>query len=249
MTQRHPADMTRRGPKHWLKNLLRRFGYDLVRAGVPDPRPLNLLELAVTARLADPAPFYFVQIGANDGVRSDPLRPLILKHALPGLLIEPLPDYFDALRRNYADQTDLVFEQTAIGASEGTLELARFKPDAPIHDDMHGLASSDTTRMERFARERGLDSHLEKVSVPCTRLGALMKKHAIAAIDLLQIDVEGHEYVILRDIFGEGIFPGIIHYEFLHLTPADRIAAEKLLLDHGYAYGYASIDVLAIREA
>jgi len=245
---RHPADMTRRGAKWLFKRVLQHFGFDLIRTRSVANRPLDLLELAVTARLVAPSPFFFVQIGANDGVRSDPLRGLVLQHQLSGLLIEPLPDYFEALRRNYEGQPGLIFEQMAVGVSDGTLELTRFKPDAPIHDEMHGLASSDTGRMAEFARARGLSAHLETVTVPCARLSTLLKKHSIGDVDLLQIDVEGHEYAILRNVFEEGIFPGIIHYEFLHLSRADRIAAEKLLHNHGYAYGYATIDVLAIRE-
>lgn len=245
---RHPADMTKRGAKWLLKSLLQRFGLDLIRTRSVANRPLNLLELAVTARLVAPSPLFFVQIGANDGVRSDPLRPLVLQHQLSGLLIEPLPDYFEALVRNYDGQQGLIFEQMAVCDKDGTLELARFKSDAPIHDEMHGLASSDTERMSRFAREKGLADHLETVTVPCARLSTLLHKHDIHQVDLLQIDVEGHEYIILRDMFDEGIYPGIIHYEFLHLSRGDRIAAEQLLHDHGYAYGYATIDVLAIRE-
>ena len=48
-------------------------------------------------------PFTFVQIGANVAATSnDPLYPApLLKKNWRGVLLEPLPDYYDELRRNY----------------------------------------------------------------------------------------------------------------------------------------------------
>ena len=92
--------------KKLLKTFFRSVGFDIVKwapgyhcvlypiAGVE----LSPLELVVP-QLAAAGDFYFVQIGANNGVRNDPLRSLILKYHLRGLLVEPLTDMFDELKK------------------------------------------------------------------------------------------------------------------------------------------------------
>lgn len=47
--------------------------------------------------------FFFLQIGANDGRRADPLRKLVMRHKLTGLAVEPLPDIFMELKKIIAD--------------------------------------------------------------------------------------------------------------------------------------------------
>src|SRR5262249_35234617 len=104
-----------------VRQSLNRFGYDVVRyAGESCDHPLNVLEIAVRERLQRQTDFFFVQVGANDGVRSDPLRSLVLEHRLAGLLIEPLPDQYARLRENYAGQPQLRFENCAVAEHDGT---------------------------------------------------------------------------------------------------------------------------------
>lgn len=43
----------------------------------------------------------FVQIGADDGRRNDPIHDLVTRHNLAGLAIEPLPDLFVELKKTY----------------------------------------------------------------------------------------------------------------------------------------------------
>jgi hypothetical protein len=44
----------------------------------------------------------YVQVGAFDGVSDYPTYPLIEKHGLQGILVEPQRDAFERLRANYA---------------------------------------------------------------------------------------------------------------------------------------------------
>ena len=48
-----------------------------------------------------PDDFFFVQIGANDGINHDPLHEYVTKYNLSGLVVEPQPDVFELLRKNY----------------------------------------------------------------------------------------------------------------------------------------------------
>ena len=62
---------------------------------------LNIFDLAATAlRVKNHGQVTFVQVGANDGYRFDPLRKHIVAYHWPGLLIEPQPDVFAELKQN-----------------------------------------------------------------------------------------------------------------------------------------------------
>ena len=233
--------------KAFLKSLLRRVGFDIVRYQPTGARPINILDLAVRARLVDNPDFLFLQVGANDGVRHDPIRDLVLEFQLRGILLEPLPDMFEELRANYACQPQLQLVNAAVSAGEEHLTLARFRADAPVHDDLHGLASIDIGRIEEFARDRGLLEYVEQVQVECVTFEQLAADHDIASLDLLMIDVEGHEWELLQAAFQAGLKPVIVFMEFLHLSPLDRWNAEQLLADRGYDVTYTGIDLVGVQ--
>jgi len=70
--------------------------------------------------------------------------------------------------------------------------------------------------------------------VKCVTLKDLLQKYNIKNIDLLQIDVEGHEYKIIRSIDFNVIRPKIIHYENKHLNIDDNKECVALLKAKGY---------------
>jgi hypothetical protein len=83
------------------QSAIRSWGYDVVRLPHQVSHPIDMVELLVRDTLQRDSQFFFVQVGANDGIRDDALRPSVLKHQLSGVLIEPLPDLFAKLQRNY----------------------------------------------------------------------------------------------------------------------------------------------------
>ena len=127
--------------KSIVKSFLQKTGYDLVRFSPELNRPFPVLPMLVSEKLKRGEPFYFVQVGANDGVLDDPLRELIYQHHFPGLLIEPLPDLFERLKTNYAGEHQLVYENVAILDREGPVEIHRIRSDADVPGHWHGIAS------------------------------------------------------------------------------------------------------------
>jgi FkbM family methyltransferase len=57
--------------------------------------------------------FFFVNIGANDGVVADPIYPFIAKYGWRGIAVEPVPYVFEQLRQNYAG-FDVILENAAV---------------------------------------------------------------------------------------------------------------------------------------
>jgi len=234
--------------KSLFKGLLRHLGLDLVRYAPDTLSPPQLLQLAVELEASKVDRFFFIQVGANDGRRDDPVHELIKSHGLHGLLVEPLPYFFEALQRHYADCAGLAFEQVAIArdASETTIYHLPHTGDTP--DWAHGLASMDRGRLEAELAKHQWDSAIESTTVPAMTFGALREKHGIKDLNLLLIDTEGYDYEILSMAMESGLRPRIIQYEFLHLSPDDRIRAKRLLIASGYGVIDLEIDTLAIRN-
>jgi len=84
--------------------------------------------------------FFFAQIGANDGQRNDPINTYVRKYGWSGILIEPQPKVFDALVKNYSDQKGLIFENIAVGETDGEIEL--FSIDEGESDEWHNLIAT-----------------------------------------------------------------------------------------------------------
>ena len=136
--------------------------------------------------------------------------------------MEPLPDVFDRLRATYADRPELVFENVAINDVPGETDFYRH----PLWDDCSGLQI--TTRRQRRAGDL-----IIKTRVVCMTLQQLLEKHKITAIDLLQIDTEGFDYNIIKQIPWQRIKPKIIHYEHKHLKHTQN-DCKRLLEAQGY---------------
>jgi FkbM family methyltransferase len=58
--------------------------------------------------------FFFVNIGASDGVIADPIYPFMASHRPTGIAVEPVPYVMERLKQNYRDFPGIVFEQVAV---------------------------------------------------------------------------------------------------------------------------------------
>jgi FkbM family methyltransferase len=224
----------------------------------------DLLGNAVATLMRTTAKPFFVQVGGFDGVSFDPLRQQIVDKDLAGLIVEPIPQYFEQLKSLYAGSRSVTPVNCAIAEDNGERVIWRFNPVAvergllPAH-----FAGISSFVMEDLLKDTGvlgrsspnaettaaLRSLLQPVTVPCRTMDTLLAEHGVESVDILQIDTEGYDFIILK-LFDLGKYrPGIVHYEHQHLSPADREAAEALLRSHGYAIQRNLYDTLAVRDA
>ncbi len=232
--------------KPYVKAGFHALGFDIIRY-VPDlNRPFDVLSLVVREHLERNPAFFFVQVGANDGILDDPLRKLILEHNLSGLLIEPLPDLFERLVENYANSQGLIFENVAIDTKPGAVPIYRVMKNAPTPKHWDGIASFDK---KHLIKEGVHESYIETLEVKAVTMQFLLSKHSIKRIDLLQVDTEGYDYVILKSVLEAGFLPKIINYEHCHLVPKIRFACKHLLESKGYQFLEVGKDTLAVQLA
>jgi len=225
------------------------------RVGASDPVYRGLLRLAGEHG----RPLRFVQVGANDGLRNDPIREFVIDGGWEGILVEPLPGVFELLRRNYSRaQERLRFVNAAISAP-GTPALQLYTLRASFlatlgeerRLDLLRKASTEREHLLRFIDEPvDAETVIERIEVPCMSYGELLQTHAPDwdRVDLLVLDVEGHEPEILRSLQSGGIRPNAILYESEHLGEQEEtIAAE--LRERGYRIESLAEDSLAVSVA
>lgn len=182
--------------------------------------------------------FFFVQIGANDGVTMDPIHKHILKFDWQGILVEPVKFYFEQLVENYEGQNGLKFENIAITEKEGERDFFRL----PIRRSkfLHmvggaGLGSlSKYNLLKRWWRIPFVKKTIVREKVYCMTLNGLLEKHYVKKLDLLLIDAEGYDKKIVEQIDFNRLKPAIVVFEHDNMEKNERGQCENLLKFHGY---------------
>ena len=188
------------------------------------------LDELISARGSKPG-FFFIQIGANDGVTDDVIRPYILKYGWSGILVEPLADVYEKLKKNYRHQKGLTFINAAVTPEAGVVEFWRH-PELP---QCSGLGVR--TRLQHRAS-------MEKVLVRGVTMSSVMESR-IGDVDLVQIDTEGFDDQVITGIPFERCRPRALRWEHKHLKMGLRQELEKKLGGLGYGFIWEAHDTVA----
>jgi len=192
-----------------------------------------------------------MQVGANDGIMNDPIFPLIHKHSLRGVFVEPQRDSFARLKENYSplDKSNFIFINAAIAPSDGFRPLYRIRAEPHVPEWALGLASFDRDILRRHAAwseaPSDLESLIEIEEVRTISFASLFDEFEIGHIDFLQIDVEGYDAEIIRLFDVPSRKPAIVRFEHKHLCPKDFEFCLKLLVGEGYKITFSGTDTLA----
>jgi FkbM family methyltransferase len=215
----------------------------------------SLLEQVKASR----SDIFFLEVGAMDGVSYDPLHEHIVANSWRGMLIEPLPDMFQQLRHTYRQFPHLILENVAIADAAGTATMLRVSSDAVekglVPAWAKGISSFYADRNELGNAEYSssileqIRPHVIREVVKCETLNNLMVKHNVRKIDILQIDVEGHDYHVLKQFDFERFQPAAVRMEFCALPAQEQQLTRSLLEKHGYETLQLSDDLLAWRPA
>jgi FkbM family methyltransferase len=188
----------------------------------------------------------YLQIGAFDGISGDPIYPLIERHSLRGIVVEPQKDAFERLKSNYAHFHGFHFVNAAIADHDGWSTLYRIKPEAQGPEWLHQIASFDRSVLMKHAQMvPGLESIIQTEEVQCLTFSTLFKQLGLERIDMLQIDAEGFDAKLL-DWFEIGVRkPPIVRFEHKHLSTEDHEHAIAALVENGYGITAVGTDTLA----
>lgn len=207
-----------------------------------------------------PKNFFFVQIGANDGRKNDPIYNFVTKYSLSGILIEPQKEVFEKLKKNYAAYNNLIFDNVAISNKDGVQRIYSIKKsfqeiyNKELGDDAASIASFKKShivkhlkRHEDFFRDKNIDDYIEEIEIESLSFASLIKKHNIKNIDVLQIDTEGFDFEIIKMFNFELFSPSLICYENKHLSEKEQKECIKLLENENYKLFIGKKDTCAFK--
>src|SRR5262249_30577305 len=144
----------------------------------------------------------FVQIGAYDGIAGDPIRPLLrMKPAWMGVLLEPQSDVFARLKNNYAnDASRLQFINAAVSDKRGK-SLLYYLPEQEVERLHLPNWSKETASFDReHLRRHFPEARVAERPVDVITFADAAARLSKGRVDLVVIDVEGHESAIIPSI-------------------------------------------------
>lgn len=139
----------------------------------------------------------FVEAGANDGIRQSNTLYFEACRGWTGVLIEGVPELYEACRRNRPHAKVVWAALTSPGMVPGTVNLRyaglmsvikggmRFQGE----EDDHIQVGCDIQKLTTY-----------EVSAPCATLSGILDEQGITRIDLLSLDIEGFEAPALRGL-------------------------------------------------
>lgn len=186
-----------------------------------------------------------VVIGAMDGCTFDHLVGYFTMYEWSGLFVEPIPYLFDKMKRFHESldyKPDCKYENCAIADYDGITQMLTidysavesgiihkcFAGMSAIYPPKNGLASEgDAEVVEKYGKI---------INVNCKTLKTLFKKHDIRHIDILQIDAEGWDYKIVKQLDFAFYRPKLIRTEYINLDEQEKKDIINFFSSKGYIY-------------
>ncbi len=194
-----------------------------------------------------------LQVGANDGIFSDPLYPYFLRQPnVRGILIEPQREPFNKLVELYRGHTNVTCVNAAIAAEAGEITLW----SVDLGSDPFGKSLA-RTKPERFSYAMWRRPHRRFTGYEVVQetVSAVTLKEAIedqslepGQIDALFTDTEGSDVEVVDQLLNSGARPRVIQYE--HVIADDEAVFEtnRRLADAGYDLSWSFRDIFAVRR-
>lgn len=176
-------------------------------------------------RLADLQPRTYLDVGANEGAWT--AHAMATSASVSVHAFEPVPSTFEHLRRRFADDPRVQLNAVAL-TSDGVAELPVWT------DESRGAAMSSAVAPPAAGSRR--------VDVPAMSGDDYVRAAGIESIDLVKIDVEGHEMEVL-DGFSDTLASGhvdVVQFEFtLWAAIGKRWLADyaEVFVSHGFEIG------------
>lgn len=188
-------------------------------------------------------PVYFLQVGAMDGQSYDPIYPYVRAYGWHGVLVEPLPDMIERLQSNYEGSEGLVFENVAITEQVETKKLYRVTLENIVKhklpDWLKGMSTFSDTKLKDYKK------YVTIQPVSCMPLMDLIERNKLPRIDVFQIDTEGYDYKVFKQLDFSAYRPSIINLEVINLQASEIEAIQRTLDEQGYFYYRYEFDLIA----
>lgn len=194
----------------------------------------------------DKQDFFFMQVGAFDGVTGDPMAAYIQKYHWKGILLEPQTEHYRKLVAHYQGREGLTILNMALSDTDEKRRLYYVRTkDQRLPDWAEQLSSFSKAIITRHEAEiPGIKDLIESKEVSCITFQGIIDRYGLEKIDLLHIDTEGYDFEIIKMIPWMKYHPGIIYYEHKHLSQKDRDDCHLFLIEKGYRISVQQQDTI-----
>jgi FkbM family methyltransferase len=192
--------------------------------------------------------FKFVQVGANDGKSFDYLYDFVTGRSSVGLVMEPVEQYFKELKSNYNDFPNIKCINVAVHDTLSEVGIFKINPEFEhlYPDWVRGSASFNSSHLTNCLAKVDFE-HLTEETVQAKNINKILEESFLpGSVDYLQIDTEGYDYKVLRQIDFSIFKPSIIRFEFVNLTDEEKDKSNKLLKIYNYYLFDEGNDKIAI---
>lgn len=195
----------------------------------------------------------FIHAGANDGTTNDWLYQQIILNQWIGVCLEPQKEMYGLLEEVYKDYKFVVTLNAALSNTSGMRKIYYFQypENKTLNDLCNKLASFERATLEKNLKTEilkfpslsgflipNMDQYIYEESVICYTIEQLLVENLNQKLDLLSLDIEGHEFEIISSIDFNKVKPHYIFFEFFHLSETSKEASIKLLKNNGYELTY-----------
>lgn len=185
-------------------------------------------------------PVFLVDVGVNKGQSIDFF--LGLGCTLRVLGFEPNKKLYNRLQKKYSNNPNIRIINKGVSESSGTL---LFQENVLDETSTFETLNYDSEYLQKKARVLGVKPTAiitNKYEVKVLALNSYFEQEGITNVDVLKIDVEGHELSVLRGLFTDPkVYPKIrfiqleSHSDDMYLHAGNNSGhIEKLLKDNGF---------------
>lgn len=208
------------------------------------------------------SPVTFLQVGANDGLVSDPLHKFIKRDNWRGVMLEPQPNvYSQYLVKTHKKRPEIIAINAALDTGDGMSTLYVLNVSAERWAT--GLSSFkksvliDTINdgsIRKKAKKRGVrlpdnvEEMIEGRQIKTISPETLLRYFGPEGFKLLAVDTEGYDFEILKLLDISKVSPEAIIYEEKNLDSETASECRKYLNNLGYSCRPIGRDVVAVKE-
>ncbi len=192
----------------------------------------------------------FISIGANDGVKNDPINKYIQRYNWRGIMVEPLPSNFEKLQKNYAGNKNIILENAGIAEQSGKMSfysLSNVQEDEPDWYDQVGSFDKDVF-LKNISVQQELLSRMGVQEIECVRFDEILTRNLFQQVDLVMIDTEGYDFRILNSIDLSVYRPAVIVFEYEWLSHYEYKLAVSRFKKYGYRIIANGTDCIALKK-
>ncbi len=240
-------DLADGNPSAWVAQTFESAAPTGLARGRSLPKSHGLIANIATRfrNLRQPEPVRFVQIGGNDGSLADPLSRAIRAGGWEGDIYEPVPAYFDHLRQVYRETPAVRCHNQAVSNDAGTMSMFVVDPQAISADRrwLKGIASLDRSHL---LRHKVAAEDIREVRVEVVSAREVAERMTAGLLDLLILDVEGHEQTIIDNWPFDTCLPHVLVFESKNLSKGSLAAVYDRIAGQGFLIFKAHPDTICV---